>query len=167
MLQGLAGGYVGREGVWDSLVWSHVRASVGGLAADARANIVVGAVPESLLTPANALLGLPLVRVSSAQWAAGPLTATHYYDLQSPGGDIALPRPGGPVAASGPPANNVEILLKGVAEPWPEQGKVAGHVWARGPSVLDILGVTDSTGWVDTGLEGGVLPNGTFVIDGY
>lgn len=167
MLQNLAAGHVSREGLWDSMVWSQVRASVGGLAAEARVNIVVGSVPESLLTPANALLALPLVRVSGSQWAAGPLTATHFYDLQSPGGEIALPRPGGAVAPSGPPANNVEILLKGTPEPWPEAGAVNGKVWARGPSVLEIVGVTDNSGWVDTGLEGGVLPNGTFVIEGY
>lgn len=165
MLRNLDAGYVSREGVWDSLVWSSVRASVGGLAADARANIVVGPVPESLLTPAAALFGLPLVRVTSSQWASGPVTATHFYDLQSPGGDIALPRPGGAIAPSGPPANNVEIVLKGVAEPWPETGKVRGHVWVRGPSVLEIVGVTGNDGWVDTGIDGGVLPNGTFVME--
>lgn len=165
MLRGLAAGHVSRDGLWNSLVWSNVRASVGGLAADARANIVVGPVPESLLTPAAALFALPLMRVTSSQWASGPLTATHFYDLQSPGGDIALPRPGGAVAPAGPPANNVELLLKGVAEPWPETGKAAGHVWARGPSVFEILGVTGPQGWVDTGIDGGVLPNGTFVMD--
>ena len=42
----------------------------------------------------------------------------------------------------GPPASNVEVLLKGegIEKQLEAQEELKGRVWARGPSVFEVLG---------------------------
>lgn len=129
--------------------------------------------PSHSLTPdisyaaasrSHAVLSLPLSRLTTSPYSSGPLFASHFYDLQSPVvPDVFAPATtGGQKAHTGPPASNVEVVLRGIVEPMVEEGEVAGRVWARGPTVLERAGQNE--GWSDTGFGAAVAPNGTFVL---
>lgn len=55
---------------------------------------------------------------------------------------MATPSWTGKQAHVGPPASNVEVLLKGegIEKQLEAQEELKGRVWARGPSVFEVLG---------------------------
>jgi len=61
---------------------------------------------------------------------------------------IANPSWTGKQAHVGPPASNVEVLLKGegIEKQLEEQEDLSGAVWARGPSVLEVAGKESKDG---------------------
>lgn len=155
-------GYVAREGWADALVAGARKGVLGGLVDSLRAVLVVGDVSYTTASRSHAVLSLPLTRLTASPYSAGPVFASHFYDLQSPVvPDVFKPTAGGPKAHTGPPASNIEVLLRGVDEPMPEEGEAAGRVWVRGPGVLDRNGAVE--GWSDAGISAAVSPNGTFV----
>lgn len=113
-----------------------------------------------ILGPSNAFLGLPLSRAYSSPLSAGPIFTSHFYDIQGPVPDLwAAPKSRTP-GHTGPPASNVEVVLKGpLTEPADEGAPLRGKIWARGPAVLDPKG-----GWVELPDEASVATNGTFVV---
>lgn len=116
----------------------------------------------------HALLSLPLTRLHSTFLSAGPVFVSHFYDLQGPLPDIFSKSFDPSNSHSGPPASNIEVVLRGPeTEPvQDDEGKpYQGRVWVRGPGVLEPVGVTLVEGWVDTGDNAAVGTNGTFVIE--
>lgn len=118
-----------------------------------------------LMTPARIALSVPLVNTLTHPLVAGPVLASHPFDLQDftfEGQDESLP------AHVGPPSINVEAKLVGVDDDNIENGgDPFGWLFVRGPSVgkmendhhEDYVG----EGWVSTGIEATVQPNGSFV----
>ncbi|BEJ13701.1 hypothetical protein CspHIS471_0308750 [Cutaneotrichosporon sp. HIS471] len=163
-LQGIRNGWVGREGWADALVSGARKGVMGGLVDSLRAILVVGDVSYAAASRSHAVLSLPLTRLTISPYCAGPLFASHFYDLQSPVVPDVFAPVGGKAqkAHTGPPASNIEVLLRGVDEPLPEEGEVTGRVWVRGPSVLARPGTVE--GWSDAGISTTVAGNGTFVV---
>ena len=97
--------------------------------------------PAESLGLSHLLLSLPLTRLHSSPFSTGPVFVTHFYDLQSPVPDLTL-KFSSNKAHCGPPASNVEVLLKGsdVEGTGEEHGVLKGRVWIRGPSVLEHVG---------------------------
>ncbi|WVN88510.1 uncharacterized protein L203_103721 [Cryptococcus depauperatus CBS 7841] len=171
-------GYVDRDGLWDRVIFSGMRENVmGGVAGHKlRAVILVGdAPPPMALSASHLLLSLPLTRVLPSLYSSGPVFGTHFYDLQSPGmshvlKDVDLWKSTSKTH-SGPPASNVEVVLKGenIDLAHDEQGQfIEGRVWIRGPSVLERVdgGGRREDGWVDIEEYARVQTNGTFIIGG-
>ncbi|GMK53536.1 hypothetical protein CspeluHIS016_0101220 [Cutaneotrichosporon spelunceum] len=161
-LHGIRKGWVGREGWADALVAGARKGVLGGLVESLRAVLVVGDVNYGAVSRSHAVLSLPLTRLTVSPVSAGPLFASHFYDLQSPVVPDVYKPTGGNKAHTGPPASNVEVVLRGVHEPLAEEGEVAGRVWVRGPAVLERQGAVE--GWTDAGISAAVSPNGTFVV---
>ncbi len=162
-LRAIRHGYIARQGWADALVSGARKGVLGGLVDSLRAVLVVGDISYAAASRSHAVLSLPLTRLTASPYSAGPVFASHFYDLQSPVvPDVFTPAAGGRKAHTGPPASNVEVLLRGVDEPMPEEGEVAGRVWLRGPGVLDRPGAVD--GWSDAGISAAVAANGTFVV---
>ncbi|CED84649.1 hypothetical protein [Phaffia rhodozyma] len=64
-------------------------------------------------------------------------------------------------AHTGPPASNIEVLVRELDEDvFEETGDIEGVVWIRGPTVLG--GTQDEKGWTKTALRTRVLKNGAF-----
>ena len=118
-----------------------------------------------LMTPARIALSVPLVNTLTHPLVAGPVLASHPFDLQDftfEGQDESLP------AHVGPPSINVEAKLVGVDDDNIENGgDPFGWLLVRGPSVgktgNDHHEDYEGEGWVSTGIEATVQPNGSFV----
>ncbi|WVQ72284.1 hypothetical protein IAR50_001834 [Cryptococcus sp. DSM 104548] len=178
---GLRSGHIDRDSLWDKVIWSGMRENVlGGVAGKKlRAVILVGdAPPASALGASHLLLSLPITRLHPSIYSAGPVFASHFYDLQSPGVnhilkdvDLWESPSSGDKSHSGPPSSNLEVLLKGegIDEAHDEQGRcLEGRVYLRGPTVLERVdgGAKIEEGWVDIGEHAKVQTNGTFIVDG-
>ena len=91
------------------------------------------------------LLSMPFTRLHSSPYSTGPIFVSHFYDLQTPfipnlSGPVQYYSTGGDKAHTGPPATNVEVMLKGdkVAPAADDEGRaLEGEVWVRGPSILE------------------------------
>ncbi|UOH79436.1 hypothetical protein LQV05_000441 [Cryptococcus neoformans] len=176
--RGISYGHVDRDGIWDKILWSGMRENVmGGVAGrKLRAVILVGDAPSpTALGASHLLLSLPLTRLHPSLYSSGPVFVSHFYDLQSPGVNHVLKQidmwESAEKAHSGPPASNVEVILKGegVDEAHDKGGKwIEGRVFIRGPSILERVdgGGRVHDGWVDTGEHAKVLTNGTFIVNG-
>ncbi|WVW81314.1 hypothetical protein I302_103305 [Kwoniella bestiolae CBS 10118] len=177
-------GHIDRDSLWDKVLWSGMRENVlGGIAGQRlRGVILVGdAPPPDALGASHLLLSLPLTRLHPSPYSTGPVFVTHFYDLQSPGVGHILKEvdmwesktPSGKpeIVHSGPPASNVEVILKGdeVEKGFKEDGDepIDGKIWIRGPSVLERVDGArgDENGWVDIGEYAKVQTNGTFIVD--
>ncbi|WWC67281.1 uncharacterized protein I206_101189 [Kwoniella pini CBS 10737] len=179
-------GHIDRDSLWDKVLWSGMRENVlGGIAGQRlRGVILVGdAPPPDALASSHLLLSLPLTRLHPSPFSTGPVFVTHFYDLQSPGVGHVLKEVdmwdgasvhhsgGSEKVHSGPPASNIEILLKGdkVNEVYEEEeGRpIHGSIFIRGPSVLERVDDKgrDVDGWVNIGENAKVQTNGTFIID--
>jgi long-chain acyl-CoA synthetase len=129
------------------------------------------------------LLGMPISRLYPSHLSTGPVLVSHFYDLQTP--SIPDPRTrldfSSPERAhTGPPAVNVEVVLKGDKVHTEGGEPLEGQLWARGPSILkssENMGsdgcvrnsygaenVTDIDRWVDLDQVARVQTNGTFII---
>lgn len=101
-------------------------------------------------------------------FSAGPVFVSHFYDVQT----NSLPDLARRVTSSGekshvgPPASNIEVLLKGSeVENDDSTAPLKGRVWISGPSVLErVDGRASVEGWTDIGEEAKVKTNGTFVM---
>jgi long-chain acyl-CoA synthetase len=89
------------------------------------------------------LLGMPVSRLQPSTLSTGPIFVSHFYDLQTP----SLPNPLAPLdftsgerSHTGPPAVNVEVVLKGSKVENETGAPLEGELWARGPSILQSLG---------------------------
>lgn len=110
-------------------------------------------------------LSLPLTRLFKSSISTGPITASHFFDLQCD--ELAVDRPSSPekkgefeVAHVGAPASNVELRLRFPNGSEPEEDEpIGGAVEVRGPAILAQLGE-----WKDTGRNAIVRTNGTFVL---
>lgn len=126
------------------------------------------ATSETIAALTPVLLGVPLSKMTSSSFCAGPVFASHLYDLQSAIVPDVSKRPTlqGKPAHSGPPGANVEVVLRGPGcEPTDDGGApFTGEVFIAGPSVLARVDKPSTDGWTDTGLEASVYPNGTFVV---
>ncbi|WWC57626.1 uncharacterized protein I303_100158 [Kwoniella dejecticola CBS 10117] len=186
-------GHIDRDSLWDRVLWSGMRENVlGGIAGQRlRGVILVGdAPPPDALASSHLLLSLPLTRLHPSAYSTGPVFVTHFYDLQSPGVGHLLKEVdmwdtsagtatghhgvnGKEKVHSGPPASNVEVLLRGdhVNAAYEDEGEDAraihGQIWIRGPSVLEMVDIKgkNEDGWVDIGEQAKVQTNGTFIID--
>jgi long-chain acyl-CoA synthetase len=167
----------------DKLVWGSIRnTALGGIAGDAlRAVIVVGGKPF-LLTPmslttapsqtdvalSHALLSLPLTRLHTSFVSAGPVFVSHFYDLQGPPVDMFRRKLDNDTAHSGPPASNVEVILRGpkteLADNDDPAKPLEGRLWIRGPGVVEPIGVKSKDSFVNTADDAAVLTNGCFII---
>lgn len=85
------------------------------------------------------LLGMPVSRLQDSPLSSGPILVSHFYDLQTP----SIPDPQASPAFSssershtGPPAVNVEVVLKGDKVETEGGEPLEGQLWARGPSLL-------------------------------
>lgn len=117
----------------------------------------------------HALLSLPLTRLHTSSLSTGPVFVSHFYDLQGPPVDILKRSVETEPAHSGPPAANVEVVLKGPKTEYPEKAEneakpFEGRVWIRGPTVVEQAGVIASNGWIETKDEAAVYTNGCFVV---
>lgn len=129
------------------------------------------------MTPARVALSVPLVNAFTHPLVAGPVLASHPFDLQDfTQGDSEDKR-----AHVGPPSVNVEAKLVGIEDDKVENGgDPVGLLVVRGPPVgkigngdhnEDYVRVTPTDehkekdeGWVGTGVRALVQPNGSFVI---
>lgn len=194
-LAGINDGFVTKDSLWDRLVFDGARAEViGGAAASLRAIVVsggelrfdyrfwpteliyrcLGPLPAVLMTPARIALSVPLVNALTHPFVAGPVLASHPFDLQDftrKGESERVP------AHVGPPSVNVEVKLIGVDDDMVEneEGDPAGLLFARGPSVgkmgdyqedyVQIFSADDKDeGWISTGIRALVQPNGSFIV---
>jgi len=182
-LAGVTDGFITRDSLWDRLVFDGARTKViGDSAATLRAVVVSGgSLPAVLMTPARMALSVPLVNAFTHPLVAGPVLASHPFDLQ----DFTQEGMGEDVIAHvGPPSVNVEAKLIGVDDEKVENGgDPVGVLLVRGPPVSKIgngepnedyveVSPTDEKkdkdeqdeGWVNTGVRAMVQPNGSFVI---
>ncbi|ORX35025.1 hypothetical protein BD324DRAFT_609750 [Kockovaella imperatae] len=179
-LHAIRAGDVSKSGVAESLVWKPVRGKLfHGLFLDTmRGIVIVGDLPlMSTMVAAQSLLSLPISRVYATHLSTGPIFASHFYDVQSNGvHHTALLKPDKPSGVSedkekchtGPPAANIEVLLKGpnsyVVE-GDEGGKIRGSLWVRGPTILERVGGRIVEGWTNVEAQAEVQTNGTFLVD--
>ncbi len=208
-LAGVTDGFITRDSVWDRLVFDGAKKKViGESAATLRAVIVsggelsvfcfsvsrpglressfhhlfLGSLPAVLMTPARMALSVPLVNAFTHPLVAGPVLASHPFDLQ----DFTQEGMGEDVTAHvGAPSVNVETKLIGVDDEKVEnEGDPVGLLLVRGPPVSKIVGNGETSedyvqvsptdekkdrdeqeeGWVNTGVRALVQPNGSFVI---
>lgn len=137
----------------------------------------VASLEAQTLTPSRIALSVPLVNTYTHPLVAGPVLASHPFDLQifpsgpSSGAGSALDNYAFTyLAPVGSPSVNVEVKLTGVNDDAVEAGEdPVGAVWIRGPSVGALLEVeedenVEDKGWVETGERAKVLPNGTFKV---
>jgi long-chain acyl-CoA synthetase len=88
------------------------------------------------------LLGMPVSRLQPSALSTGPIFVSHFYDLQTP----SIPDPKVPLdfttrdrSHTGPPAVNVEVVLRGNKVESETSDPLEGELWARGPSILQRL----------------------------
>lgn len=87
------------------------------------------------------LLGVPTSRLHQSARSAGPILASHFYDLQIPSiPDVqaALDFESDNVAHTGPPAVNVEVKLLGKKVAVEGGEPLEGSLWASGPAMLQL-----------------------------
>ncbi|XP_006458425.1 hypothetical protein AGABI2DRAFT_183462 [Agaricus bisporus var. bisporus H97] len=183
-LAGISDGFITRESLWDRLVFDGARAKViGDGAATLRGVIVSGrSLPAVLMTPARMALSVPLVNTFTHPLVAGPVLASHPFDLQDFTEEGVSSEKKGHV---GPPSVNVEAKLTGVDDEKVENGgDPAGLLFVRGPPVgkigngdqnEDYVQVSPTEerrvrdenaeeGWISTGVRAQVQPNGSFIV---
>ncbi|KAF9451207.1 hypothetical protein P691DRAFT_808392 [Macrolepiota fuliginosa MF-IS2] len=176
-LAGVTDGFITRDSLWDRLVFDGARAKVIGDGAATLRGVVVsgGPLPAVLMTPARIALSVPLVNVLTHPIVAGPVLASHPFDLQdfTHEGESESK-----TAHVGPPSVNVEAKLIGVEDDKVEEGAdPVGSLLVRGPPVGKVgngdqnedyvqVSPTDDKdeGWVSTGVRALVQPNGSFVV---
>ena len=101
--------------------------------------------PPSTIAMSHVLLGVPTSRLHPSPRSAGPIFASHFYDLQIP----AVPNYLTPLtfdsasaerAHTGPPAVNVEIKLIGEKVDTELEGgePLEGQLWVGGPGLLQL-----------------------------
>lgn len=102
------------------------------------------------MTMSHVLLATPVSRIHPSQLSAGPIFASHFYDLQTdtvPDVNAPLSFSSSERAHTGPPAVNVEVVLKGEKVEAENGEFLQGRLWARGPSLLgEVNGSTRSDG---------------------
>ncbi|KXN87754.1 hypothetical protein AN958_08230 [Leucoagaricus sp. SymC.cos] len=183
-LAGVNDGFITRDSLWDRLVFDGARAKVIGEAAATLRAVVVsgGSLPAVLMTPARIALSVPLVSAFTHPLVAGPVLASHPFDLQDFTSDVESEST---VAHVGPPGVNVEAKLTGVEDEKLENGgDPVGLLHVRGPPVgktgigngdhnEDYVQVSptdekkekdNDEGWVSTGVRVMVQPNGSFIV---
>jgi len=100
------------------------------------------------------LLGMPISRLQQSALSTGPVFVSHFYDLQTP----SIPDPMAPLdftsgerSHTGPPAVNVEVVLKGGKVDNETGEPLEGELWARGPCILQSINdTTANDGYVTT-----------------
>lgn len=141
-----------------------------------------GSLPAVLTTPARMALSVPLVNTFTHPLVAGPVLASHPFDLQDFTEEGVSSDKKGHV---GPPSVNVEAKLTGVDDEKVENGgDPAGLLFVRGPPVGKIGNVDQNEdyvqvspteerrvrdenaeeGWISTGVRAQVQPNGSFIV---
>lgn len=189
-MAGVADGFITKESLWDRLVFDRLRSEVLGEAAGTLRGVIVaggpyfpnsqslridvlsyaGRLDASALTPARIVFSVPFVHAESSPLAAGPIFASHPFDLQmfaSSGKFDGFST----IAPVGAPSINVEVKLAGVNDTEVQAGgDPVGELLVRGPPVGQWLGaepqVDDAESeWMSTGYTAKVLSNGTFKID--
>lgn len=170
-LAGVAEGFITKESLWDRLVFDNARIKILGEGAGTLRAVVVadGSLSSSVLTPARIALSVPLVNAAIHSLVAGPILASHPFDLQNffslANGDSFSA-----VAPVGPPSINLEVKLIGVDDTSVENGgDPVGMLSVRGPPVGRLFGMSETTEsdegeWVSIGLKAKVMTNGTFKI---
>lgn len=162
----LTEGFVTKDSLWDRTVFGKAREDVLGKMADTVKAVVIsgGLLPSDTLVSARLALSIPLINTHMHGSAAGPLFATHAFDLQMlPGADEP--------AHVGAPSVNVEVKLVGVNDNVVEKGAdPIGKILVRGPSVGNMLSADGEAGeknaWVHTGEMARVMTNGAFKVLG-
>lgn len=162
----LTEGFVTKDSLWDRTVFGKAREDVLGKMADTVKAVVIsgGLLPSDTLVSARLALSIPLINTHTHGSAAGPLFATHAFDLQMlPGADEP--------AHVGAPSVNVEVKLVGVNDNVVEKGAdPIGKILVRGPSVGNMLSADGEAGeknaWVHTGEMARVMTNGAFKVLG-
>lgn len=162
----LTEGFVTKDSLWDRTVFGKAREDVLGKMADTVKAVVIsgGLLPSDTLVSARLALSIPLINTHTHGSAAGPLFATHAFDLQMlPGADEP--------AHVGAPSVNVEVKLIGVNDNVVEKGAdPIGQILVRGPSVGNMLSADGEAGeknaWVNTGEMARVMTNGAFKVLG-
>lgn len=162
----LTEGFVNKDSLWDRTVFGKAREDVLGKMADTVKAVVIsgGLLPSDTLVSARLALSIPLINTHTHGSAAGPLFATHAFDLQMlPGADEP--------AHVGAPSVNVEVKLIGVNDNVVEKGAdPIGKILVRGTSVGNMLSADGEAGeknaWVHTGEIARVMTNGAFKVLG-
>jgi len=130
--------------------------------------------PAVYMTPARIALSIPLVNALAHPLVAGPVFASHPFDLQDftlKGQEESVP------AHVGPPSISVEAKLVGVDDDTIENGgDPFGWLYVRGPSVgrmgdedhenyaeVSSDDKDEREGWVSTEVEATIFPNGSFL----
>lgn len=162
----LTEGFITKDSLWDRTVFGSAREDVLGKMADTVKAVVIsgGLLPSDALVSARLALSIPLINTHTHGSAAGPLFATHAFDLQM------LPEAAEP-AHVGAPSVNVEVKLIGVNDNVVEKGAdPIGKILVRGPSVGNMLSADGEAGeknaWVHTGEMARVMTNGAFKVLG-
>ncbi|KAK2460525.1 hypothetical protein APHAL10511_006995 [Amanita phalloides] len=148
----IAEGFISKESLWDRLVFDGARAKIIGEGAGTLRCVIVSGGKSNPLQSRTAL-SVPLINCFTHGAVAGPVLASHPFDLQD------LPTSG--FAHMGPPSVNVEVKLIGVDDSAIEKGgDPVGVMIVRGPSVGTQDGTDD--GWLSTGIRFRVQANGAF-----
>lgn len=109
-------------------------------------------------TQFRSALSVPIISCFTHLAVAGPVLASHPYDLQ----DFPPGKPSSCAAHVGPPSVNMEVKLINVDDDAVESGEdPVGLLALRGPSVGTVIGADE--GWVETNGRFRVQPNGTFI----
>jgi long-chain acyl-CoA synthetase len=121
----------------------------------------------SCIEPSRIAFSVPIVNSHIHTSVAGPIFASHPFDLQTfPSENDTFGR----LAFVGPPGINLEVKLIGVDDEAVESGKdPVGLLLVRGPPVGNALGVGDEADadgprWVGTGERARVYTNGSFKV---
>ncbi|KAG2146901.1 uncharacterized protein EDB93DRAFT_1147985 [Suillus bovinus] len=165
----LTEGFVAKDSLWDRTVFSSAREDVLGKMADTVKAVVTsgGPLPSDTLVPARLALSIALINTYTHGSAAGPLFATHAFDLQM----LPSSSPTAEPAHVGAPSVNVEAKLAGVKDDVVEQGgDPIGELLVRGPSVGNMLSADGEAGeknaWVNTEEIARAMTNGAFKVLG-
>ncbi|KAH6918885.1 acetyl-CoA synthetase [Coprinopsis sp. MPI-PUGE-AT-0042] len=178
---GVTDGFLTRESLWDRMVFDNARAKVlGNISATTRAVFVSGGPFEAdLMTPARIAYSVPIINVLSHPLVAGPVLASHAFDLQDFPSQKS--QSGASLSAhTGPPGVNVEVKLVGVDDDAVESGSdPVGVLFARGPPVAKVLNVEglegsyvdvsktasndEDDGWTGLGIRAKMQTNGAMV----
>jgi long-chain acyl-CoA synthetase len=164
----LTEGFLTKDSLWDRTVFGSARENVLGKMADTvKAVVIGGPLPSDALVSARLALSIPVINTHTHGSAAGPLFATHAFDLQMLPSSSTTAEP----AHVGAPSVNVEVKLLGVNDNEVEKGAdPVGEILVRGPSVGNMLSADGEAGeknaWVHTGEKARVMTNGAFKILG-
>jgi long-chain acyl-CoA synthetase len=155
----IAEGFISKESLWDRLVFDDARATVLGEAAvTLKAVIASELVDGSSQTQCRSALSVPIISCFTHLAVAGPVLASHPYDLQ----DFPAGKPSSCAAHVGPPSVNMEVKLISVDDDAVESGEdPVGFLALRGPSVGTAIDSDES--WVESKVRFRVQTNGTFL----